>query len=350
MGKIAAAAFSILFVAGAHHGAQAQDAKQDAIAQFYKGKTITVIVGTSAGGGYDTYARTFARFMGRHLAGAPTIIVANMPGAGSNIMATNVAVTAPKDGTVIGAPFSTQPLSGILEDASRLRYDPVKLNYLGSATTDYFLCVANPSAPAKTFPETFKTEIVMGGTAETGSTGYLPVMLNNVLGTKFKPVFGYPGSREIMTAIEKGELHGMCGINLASIKSQYSNLMSENKIHIIVQESANGVEELNKLGIPRTMDFAKTDEQRAIMDIIYSQEIYARPYFVAPETPKDRVEALRTAFMDTWKDPELLAEMKRMSLDVDPTSGEDLQKLLAKVYASPPDIIAKTKEAIKIKR
>ncbi|MDF2116763.1 tripartite tricarboxylate transporter substrate-binding protein [Roseiarcaceae bacterium H3SJ34-1] len=346
MGKIIAAALLVLFVAGAQHGAQAQEA----IAQFYKGKTITVIVGTSAGGGYDTYARTFARFMGRHLAGAPTIVVANMPGAGSNIMAANVAVTAPKDGSVIGAPFSTQPLSGILEDAARLRYDPVKLNYLGSATTDYFLCVANPSAPAKTFPDTFKTEIVMGGTAETGSTGYLPVMLNNVLGTKFKPVFGYPGSREIMAAIEKGELHGMCGINLASIKSQYANLMSENKIHIIVQESANGVEELNKLGIPRTMDFAKTDEQRAIMDIIYSQEIYARPYFVAPETPKDRVEALRKAFMDTWKDPDLLVEMKRMSLDADPTSGEDLQKLLAKVYASPPDIIAKTKEAIKVKR
>jgi tripartite-type tricarboxylate transporter receptor subunit TctC len=273
-----------------------------------------------------------------------------MPGAGSNIMAANVAVTALKDGTVIGAPFSTQPLSGILEDAARLRYDPVKLNYLGSATTDYFLCVASPAAPAKTFADAFKTEIVMGGTAETGSTGYLPVMLNNVLGTRFKPVFGYPGSREIMTAIEKGELHGMCGINLASIKSQYANLMSENKIHIIVQESANGVEELNKQGIPRTMDFAKTGEQRAIMDIIYSQEVYARPYFVAPETPKDRLEALRKAFMDTWKDPELLAEMKRMNLDVDPTSGEDLQKLLAKIYASPPDIIAKTKDAIRVKR
>ncbi len=262
---------------------------QDAIASFYNGKTITIIVGTSAGGGYDTYARVMSRYMGRHLPGNPRFIVSNMPGAGSNIMAAHVANSAPKDGTFIAAPFSTQPLAGVLEDISQLRYEPRRLKYLGSATTDIFMCVASPEAPAKSFADTFKVETVTGGTAERGSTGYLPVMLNNILGTKFKPIFGYPGSREIMAAIEKGEVHGMCGLNWSSLNAQYSNLWKEGKLKILVQDSAIGHPEMDKLGIPKTIDFAKTPEQKAIMEIIYSQEVFARPYFVAAEVPADRL-------------------------------------------------------------
>lgn len=338
------AAASILLAAFQQAGAQ------EASQSFYKGRTIAIIVGSSAGGGYDAYARLMARFLGRHVPGTPNVIVSNMPGAGSNVMAAHVAVSAVKDGTIIGAPFSTQPLAGILEDTTRLRYEPMKLRYLGSATADLFVCVARPDAPAKTFADTFKTEIVVGGTAETGSTGYLPVLLNNVLGSKFKPVLGYPGSREIMAAIEKGEVHGMCGINWASLKTQYATLLSEKKIKVLVQENASGADELDKQGVPRTMEFAKTEEQRAILNTIYAQEIFARPYFMAPDVPSERVAMLRRAFMETWKDPDLLAEAKRMGLDVDATSGEDVQRLLEKIYALPPDLLAKTKAAIQPSR
>ncbi|MDH7799571.1 MULTISPECIES: tripartite tricarboxylate transporter substrate-binding protein [unclassified Beijerinckia] len=344
MGRFLVAAVSVLSVI------VSQAKAQEAVGQFYKGRTITLVVGTSAGGGYDTYARLMARFLSAHVPGAPSVIVSNMPGAGSNVMAAYVAASAVKDGTIIGAPFSTQPLAGILEDVSRLRYDPTRLHYLGSATADLFVCVARPDAPAKTFADTFKAEMAMGGTAETGSTGYLPVLLNNVLGTQFKPVLGYPGSRQIMAAIEKGEVHGMCGINWASLTTQYATLLSEKKIRVIAQENARGVDELDKQGVPRTLEFAKTDEQRAILNIIYAQEVFARPYFVAPEVPRERLAALRQAFLDTWKAPELLTEAKRMGLDVDPTSGEDLQKLLEKIYASPADLLVKTREAIRLKR
>ncbi len=323
---------------------------QENLADIYKGKTVQIVVGTSPGGGYDAYARTMSRFMGRHLPGEPNVIVSNMPGAGSNVMSAYVANVAPKDGTVIGAPFSTQPLAAILEDVAKVRFDPRKLHYLGSATTDYLICLAGSTSPVQTFADAFKTEMVMGGTAETGSTGYLPVMLNNVLGTKFRIVFGYPGSREITAAIEKGELHGMCGLNLASINSQYSGLLKEGRIKLLAQESMEGHPDLNKQGVPRTGDFATTAEQRGILEIIYSQAVFARPYFVAGEVAAPRVTMLRKAFLDTWRDPDLMAEMKKMNLDVDTTSGEDLQKLLAKVYAAPPDLVEKTREAIKVKR
>jgi tripartite-type tricarboxylate transporter receptor subunit TctC len=320
------------------------------LAQVWRGKTVSILVGTSAGGGYDTYARMLGRYLGKHLPGNPSVVVTNMPGAASNTMAGYVATVAPKDGTVIGAPFSTQPLAPVLEDPGQLRYDATKLNYIGSANEDAFLCVVRKDAPVKTFADVFKTEVVMGGTAETGSTGYLPILLNNVLGTKFKVVFGYPGSREMTMAMEKGEVHGQCGMGWSSMLTQYANLMKEDRVTLLVQERIKGHPDMDKLGVPRSGDFAKTDEQRQILQIIYAQETFGRPYFVAPEVPKERVEALRKAFMETWKDPELLAEAEKMKLEIGPIDGEELQRQLAAIYSSPPELLRKAREATKLKR
>jgi hypothetical protein len=190
----------------------------------------------------------------------------------------------------------------------------------------------------------------MGGTAETGSTGYLPLLLNNVLGTKFKVVFGYPGSREMTMAMEKNEVHGQCGLGWSSLLTQYADLLKSGKITLLVQERIKGLPELDKLGVPRSGDFAKTEEQKAILEIIYSQETFGRPYFVAPDVPKERVDALRKAFMDTWKDPELLAEAQKMNLEVGPISGEEVQAILARIYASPLELREKARQAIKPKR
>ena len=338
-------AAAVLTTCAAVAGAKAQD-----LSSVWKGKTVTIVVGTSAGGGYDTYARMLGRYMGRHIPGAPNVVVTNMPGAGSHLMGGYISGVAAKDGTFIGAPFSAQPLGPVLEDAAQLRYDPAKLHYLGSADVDAFLCIVGKNSPVKNFADAFKTEMIMAGTAETGSTGYLPVLLNNVLGTKFRMVVGYPGTREMTNAIEKGEVHGMCGMNWSSIQTQYANMVKTGEISILAQENLTGHKEMDRMGIPRTGDFAKTDEQRRILDIVYSQQLSSRPYFVAAEVPTDRVTALRKAFMDTWKDPDLLAEAGKMGLQIGPVSGEEVQAFLAKIYASPPDLLAKAKEAIKVKR
>jgi tripartite-type tricarboxylate transporter receptor subunit TctC len=206
------------------------------------------------------------------------------------------------------------------------------------------------NSPVKTFAETFQTEMIMAGTAETGSTGYLPVLLNNVLGTKFRMVVGYPGTREMTNAIEKGEVHGMCGMNWSSIQTQYSNMVKTGEISILAQESLTGHPEMDRMGVPRTGDFAKSEEQRRILEIVYSQQTFSRPYFVAAEVAPERVTALRKAFMEVWKDPDLLAEAGKMGLQVGPVSGEEVQAFLAKIYASPPELLKKAKEAIKVKR
>jgi tripartite-type tricarboxylate transporter receptor subunit TctC len=316
---------------------------------FYKGKTVTIVVGTSAGGGYDTYARLLGRYLGKHIPGNPDVVVSNMPGGGSKVAAGYVARIAPKDGTFIAAPYATEPLAPILEDKSGLNYDPNTVNYLGSAASDDYLCIVRSDASATTFEDMFKTQIVLGGVAETSETGYLPILLNNLLGTKFKVVLGYPGSSEIMLAVQKKEIDGMCGLGWTSLEAQYPAMLRNGEIKIFLQENNQGLPELNKRGVPLSISYARDDEQRRILEIINSQEIYSRPYFVAAEVPADRLQGLRRAFLETWHDPELMKDAANMHLDVGPSSGEDVQALLRKVYANPSEILEKAKEAIKLK-
>ena len=342
--KIRALSLALLSVTAGADCALAQDA-----GPFFKGKTVTIIVGASAGGAYDVYARLLARHLAMHIPGEPNVIVSNMNGAGSEIAATYVARTAPKDGTFIVATQATQPLDPILENVTDLNYDPGRVNYLGSATSDLFLCIVKNDAPATTFADMFKTPVIMGGNAANGLTGYLPVMLNNVLGTKFKVVFGYSSVGETIAAIQKGEIHGMCGMSWASMKSEYPDLVKDGKIKIVVQEGTEGLPELDKMGIPLVVSYAHDDRQRRLLEIIDSQEIFARPYFVAPEVPADRLAILRRAFMETWRDPSLLADAAKMNLAVGPMPGEEIQSLLQKIYASPPALLQSVKDVIKQK-
>jgi tripartite-type tricarboxylate transporter receptor subunit TctC len=316
----------------------------------YKGKTVTIVVGTApAGGPYDVYARLLGRHLGKHLPGEPTVIVTNMPGAGSSVAAGYVARVAPKDGTYIAAPVEAQPLEPILEDATDLNFDPSRMNYLGSAMSDQDLCIVRPDAPAATFDDMFKTQVIMGATSASAESGMMLLMLNNLLGTKFKVVFGYSSVREINIAILKGEIHGMCAMHWTSVKSEYADLFKNGEIKIVVQENDKGVPELDKMGVPLSVSYAHDEQQRRILEILYSQEVFSYPYFVAAEVPADRLQLLRRAFMETWRDPDLLADAANMNLDVGPTSGEEVQSLLQKIYASPPALLQSAKEAIKLK-
>jgi len=319
---------------------------QDAVAQFYKGKQINVIIGSSAGGGYDIYARLMARHLGKYIPGHPSLVPSNMPGAASGVSAAHVFHVAPKDGTVIGAPQNTIVIETLLDEAKRSRFDASKFLYLGSATTDHYVCIARSDAPVKSFRDVLDHELIIGASQPGTSTRDFPVMLNNMTGSKFRIVSGYPGTREITLAIEKGEVQGLCGFSWSSLSAQRPDWLKNNFIRVLVQEHDKGHRALNAMGVPLAVNFAKTPENRRIMDLMYSAETYGRPYVLPPGVPAARVAALRKAFMEAMRDPELLAEAQRMGIDIDPISGSDLQALTAKIYATPAAIVEQTRQAI----
>lgn len=324
---------------GLSAGAQAQSA-----AEFFAGKRITVIVGTSAGGGYDTYARMIARHMPRHIPGQPTFVVQNMPGAGSNVAAAYIQNVAPKDGTFIGAYQSgvvLEPLIG----SRPINHDPSKAQFLGSANDDVYICVARADAPVKEFKDALTTEMVMGASNSSSTSDY-PWVLNAVLGTKFKIVLGYQGSREISLAIEKGEAQGACGLAWPSISVTQPGVFDSGAWKVILQTHATGHPQLNGKGVPLASAFARTDEDRAVLDFFFSQTRFGRPFAVADGVPADRVALLRKAFSDTMQDPQLREEAAKMRLDVDFVAGEVLQKLVAQIYAAPPAVVQRTRAAL----
>jgi tripartite-type tricarboxylate transporter receptor subunit TctC len=320
-------------------------AAQD-VAAFYRGKTVTIIAASAPGGGYDLYARTIARHLGKHIPGNPNVVVSNMPGAASNVAAAHIYNVAPKDGTVIGGLFMGAVVEPLFSGRTRPTHDMSKFQYIGNANKDVYVCLVRADAPVQSFAEAFEKELIVGGSAEGASTRDFPELLKNLLGAKFKIVAGYPGTRQINLAMERGEVQGGCGQSWSSAFATYPSWFKEGKVKVLAQEDSKGYPDLNRQGVPRTRDFAKTDEQRQILDLIYSQTEFGRPYVVAPEVPKERVDALRRAFLATMRDPELKAEAERIQLDVDAIGGEELQAGIAKMYATPPAILEKARRAL----
>jgi len=318
---------------------------QDAVADFFRGKQVAIIVGSSAGGGYDTYARLISRYFGNHIPGNPTVVVQNMPGAGSAKSVGYINSVAPKDGTAIAAFYPPVILAPMLEDAGA-QFDPIKLNYLGSANSDTYLCFVRSDAPAKSFADTFSKEVILGASAEGGTTRDLPAALNNLIGTKFRIVTGYAGSKEITLAIERNEVHGACGIGWTGLPTLHPDWFAKKLIIIIVQLSMTGHPDLNKQGVPLAASFAKTEDERKVMELIFSQGTYGRPYVMPPGVPAERVVALRKAFAETLSDPALRAEAQKLQLDLDAMSGEDLQALVGKLYGLPQSIVTRAKQAL----
>jgi tripartite-type tricarboxylate transporter receptor subunit TctC len=323
---------------------------QDSVAQFYKGRQINVIVGSSAGGGYDIYARLLARHMPRHIPGSPAMVVSNMAGAGSNAAAAHVYNVAPKDGTVIGALQNSAVLDSLLDallgDTKRLRHDATKFVHLGSATIDHYVCIARADAVVKSFKDLLTQELIIGASQPGTSTRDFPAMLNNMTGTRFRLVSGYPGTREITLAIEKNEVKGLCGFSWSSLQAQRPDWIKSGFIRVLVQEHDMGHPDISKMGVPLAVDFAKTPENRRVMELIYSSETFGRPYMMSPGVPAERVAALRQAFMTAMRDPELLAEAGRIGLVIDPISGEELQALAEKIFATPATVVEKAKQAL----
>ncbi len=336
------AACALLLAAIVTGGSCAYAQSDDA---FFKGKTITIVVGTTAGGGYDTYARMISRHMPRYLEGTPTIIVSNMPGAGSNIAANYIYNVARKDGTMIGAYFAGSPLEPLIGNTP-VQHDPRKSQFLGSAHNDVYVCMGRKDVPVATLQDAQQKEMILAS-QHSSTTSDFPLILNEIFKTKFKLVMGYPGSREAGLSIEKNETQGACGFAWPSISVTNPGWFAPNgPMRVIVQTHPTGHAGLNAEGVPNAYNMATNPDDKAMLDVFFSQMIFGRPYVLPPEVPAARVAMMRKAFMATLKDPELLSEAKRSNLEVDPVSGEEVQALIEKVYAAPPAIIARIKKAL----
>jgi len=324
---------------------QAQDA-----AQFYAGRSMDMMIGADPGGGFDIYARLFAKHMGNHIAGKPSIVPKNLPGAGSNKTAQFIYAQAPKDGSVMGAVFPGAIIQPLLGDPKAVQHDSTKLIYLGSANNEVAITVIRADAPVKSFQDLFSKEMISAASASGGSSRDFPSVLNNILGTKISLVTGYPGTKEMTLAIERNEVQGTGGYLWSSLKTQNPDWLNSAKMKIVVQEAIKGNAELTKMGVPVAMDFAKSAEDRQVLELFYGQLMFGRPYILPPGTPTDRVKILRAAFMDTAKDRAFLEDAARARLEVDPVSGDEVQALVAKMFGAPENIIARAKEAMAYKK
>jgi tripartite-type tricarboxylate transporter receptor subunit TctC len=322
--------------------APAAVALAQSVEQFYKGRDMDLYIGYSTGGAYDFYARVIGRHMGLHIPGNPTLVPKNMEGAGSLRLANFLYRVAPPDGSAIGTigrGIAFDPLLIGKGDA----FDAQKISWIGSANNEVSVCVAMKDSGITKFEDLFTKELTVGGTGTSADTDQFPRVLNGVLGTHFKIVEGYPGGNDVVLAMERGEVKGRCGWSWSSVKTTHKDWLDDKRMIVLVQLSLTKHPEMPD--VPLVTDFAKTDEQRAILKLMFARNVMGRPYLAPPNLPPDRLATLRQAFMDTMKDKEFLAEADKTELEINPVSGEDVEKLVKEVYATPPDIIAKAKAA-----
>ncbi|HEY1980622.1 MAG TPA: hypothetical protein VGH13_11095 [Xanthobacteraceae bacterium] len=322
--------------------APAANVRAQSPADFYKGRDLDLYVGYSPGGAYDLYARMIGRHMGAHLPGQPTLVPKNLEGAGSLRLANYLYRVAPKDGSAfgtIGRGIAFDPLLIGQGDA----FDAQKFGWIGSANNEVSVCVALKSSGITRFEDLFTKELTVGGTGTSADTDQFPRVLNGVLGTHFKIVEGYPGGNDVVLAMERGEVQGRCGWSWSSVKSTHKSWIDENKMVVLVQLSLSKHPELPD--VPLVSDFAKTDEQRQILKMIFARQVMGRPYLAPPNVPADRLATLRQAFMDTMTDKDFVADADKAGIEINPVSGADVEKLVKEVYATSPAIIAKAKDA-----
>lgn len=320
---LAAAVFTAAFAAPA--------SAQQSVADFYKGKTIDLIIGYSPGGGYDLYARTVAQVMSKHIPGNPNIIPRNMPGAGSLTAAKWVYSVAPKDGTVLGTADQALATAQAMGDKT-VSIDTSKLIYIGNPNADNNTTVTWYTSPVKTIDDAKKTEVAVGATGDKSTSAQYPRAMNAVLGTKFKLILGYPGGNDINLAMERGEVAGRGSNAWASWKATRPDWLKEKKINILVQIGLKKAPDLPD--VPLLMDLAKNDQDRQLLKLLSASTTIGRPLFTTPGVPEERVKALRAAFDATMKDPDFIAAAKKQKMDLDPVSGEELQKIVADIVAT----------------
>jgi len=318
-----------------------------AAADFYAGRTIDFEVGADVGGGYDIYARTLARHLGRHIPGNPAIVVKNMPGAGSGRTAVFISNVAPKDGATLGALMPGAIVGPLLDDKPDTQFDPTKVIYIGSADAGTRICATYQSSKIKTFEDARSQKTILGATAAGGATRDYGYLHNHTSGTKFDVVAGYKGTADIGLAMERGEVDGVCGWDWSSAKSQKSDWLRDHKINILLQVGLDPNPELTQMGVPELWKYIDNDDDRKVTEMVVSQQVFQRSYIAPPGTPAAQIATLRTAFDATMSDPAFLADAETVRIAITPLSGAKVQEIVQKLYATPKPIIERARQVIK---
>jgi tripartite-type tricarboxylate transporter receptor subunit TctC len=322
--------------------ALASPAGADSTEGFYRARTLTVLIGHSAGGGYDLYARTLARFLGRHIPGQPVVVPQNMPGAGGLRLANYLYAVAPKDGSVIGTFSRSIPTLPLL--APPAAFDGTKFTWLGSMSGDTSLCLTGGKSPVKTWRDMLTMPAVMGGQSAGSDSDIYARLYKNVLGARIRLVTGYPGTNDITLAMERGEVDGICGLSWGTIKIAHPDWIRDATVNFLLQAGLKKDSELPD--VPFTLDLVDDAEKKQVLYLHFAPQALGRPFAAPPGIPPDRRTALIEAFNDTMKDPDLLAEAAREKMDMHPMRGDEIDALVRELYATPPDVVAKAAKAI----
>jgi tripartite-type tricarboxylate transporter receptor subunit TctC len=325
----------------------AQQAPAQSVAEFYRGKTITLYIGYGVGGGYDLFARTISKHMPRHIPGNPTILPQNMPGASSMILANHLAKRAPKDGTAFGAVNSALVFDRLFAgDTSQAQFNGPDMTMIGNAVSSASVLIAWHAAGIKTIDDIRKKPLIIGATSRTGDTYLLPLAVKNVLGLdNLKIILGYPGTREAAIALERGEITGRVW-DMEGIKAGRPHWLTDGSIVILAQLAPRKMPEV-PADVPLVKDYVASDDDKKVLDVVFTSTILARPYIAPPDLPADRRQALRDAFMATMKDPAFLADTKKLQLTIDPTSGADMERVVADAYGLPAAVIERVRSVLK---
>jgi len=309
------------------------------------GKNVQMIIGGGAGGGIDLWGRVVARHIGKHLPGKPTVVHQNMPGAGSFNAANHIYNVAPKDGTVMGlilGPAVLGPITG----APGARFDPTRITWLGTPTTETHVCIAynSPQVKVKTLKDLYEQELIVASTGAGSGSYSIPKALSALLGMKFKIIGGFTAANAVFLAMERGEIDGYCQ-NLSGVIETRPDWIAGKKVAILFQGGGAPNPELKDVHFVN--DLARTPEDRQTIEFLYAGSGIGRPFLAPPDMPADRAKMLRDAFSATMKDPDFIADAKKQKLDLDPKDGELLAALIKKIYATPKQIVDKIGELIK---
>ncbi len=329
------------FLAAVATGLLTGAAQAQAPADFYKGKTVEFLIGYATGGSNDVYARMVAQHMGKHIPGNPTVIVRNMPGAGSFLAVNQIFNASPKDGTVIGLGAPTLALDEKL-GTTGVRFKTAELNWVGRVGPLVNIVFTAKSSPVKTMADAQMREATLGGTGAGSTVSIYPLVLNNVLGTKFKIIMGYKGSSEAMLAVERGEVEGH-STAYEAVRTSKPSWFKDGSINVLSQFGLKRLPELPD--VPTAIETADTPEKKQILTAIMSASEIGTSFFTTPKTPADRLEALRRAFDATMADPAFTGDLARLSMGMGPMKGEDLQKLVTEVSNMSPELLEKVRKA-----
>ena len=311
--------------------------------EFYRGKTLHVVVSYNPGGGYDLSARVLARHMGRHIPGEPTLVARNMPGAGSLTLANWLYSVAPKDGLDFGIFGRTVPIDPLL-GTKGVQFDALKYTWLGSTSNEVSTCVAWRDAPVQKAEDLFTKELTVGASGAASPSAVFPYLFNSILGTKIKVINGYTSSATILTALEAGELNGFCAWGWVPMKAMRADWIRDRKFNVLFQIGL--ARHKDHPETPLVLDLAKTPEDRELLEILVAPQVFARPFAAPPGIPADRAAALREAFDKTVRDPAFIEEAERLVLEPDLVDHQMLEGVLRRIYAAPKPLLERAKKAL----